>query len=260
MVNIDILNYYEETLNQYIFNLFYVGLGKKDYKEITIILKQLRKLKKYEPSFKELEALREEFYKIHKSIENEIMPITIKDELIRTGSLLHMVYTNNNYDNAKIYSDASVMFSCQFHNERTPSFGVTDSIGKCFCYGCGINLNIIDYVMEYENLSYQEAVQLLSRIYMIDINNNIVDENNERVIKYRNALLSDEFYDLLTRLNNRTITREEKSGETLSSRIAKEKISHNFETIQRIKNEEYKNFVYNKNKQKKLRFEIPQFN
>ena len=114
--------------------------------------------------------------------------------------------------------------------------------------------------MEYENLSYQEAVQLLSRIYMININNNMVEENSKQVTKYRNVLLSNEFNELLIKLNDRIIRREKDSKETLSSKLAKEKISHNFETIQRVRQQEYKDFVPDKNKQKKLRFEIPTFN
>lgn len=260
MVNANILNYYERNLNQYILDIFYNGLDENDYKEITIILKQLKALKRLGLYSKEIEALQADFYKIHQSIEKEVMPITLKDELIRTGSLLHMVYANNESDKIKMYSDASVMFSCQFHNERTPSFGVIDSVGKCFCFGCGISLNIINYVMEYENLSYHETVQLLSRIYMININDNMVDENNEKVTKYKNALLSNEFNELLINLNDRITRREEKTGETMSSKLAKEKINHNFETIERIRKEEYKDFISNKNKQKRLRFEIPNFN
>lgn len=183
---------------------------------------------------------------INKDTEKNLSKKTLKEEVLQTGSLLHMVFTNNKVKKIRIYSDASVMFLCQFHLEKNPSFGVTDSagfnnIGLCYCFGCSASFNIIDYVREYEQLTYHETVQLLCRIYMININNNRVDEDQPQVLKYRESLLGNEFYKLLLTLDERLTKRLEKYGNTKSISNSKEKIKQNLYTIERVKRGEYKN-------------------
>ena len=51
---------------------------------------------------------------------------------------------------------------CPFHNEKSPSFSVTPSKQMYYCFGCGAGGNAITFLMEYENYSFQEAVQTLA--------------------------------------------------------------------------------------------------
>ncbi len=51
---------------------------------------------------------------------------------------------------------------CPFHNEKTPSFCVTPSKQIYHCFGCGVGGNVISFVMEYENLTFPEAVKMLA--------------------------------------------------------------------------------------------------
>ena len=51
---------------------------------------------------------------------------------------------------------------CPFHNEKTPSFCVTPSKQIYHCFGCGVGGNVISFVMNYENLSFPEAVKMLA--------------------------------------------------------------------------------------------------
>ena len=51
---------------------------------------------------------------------------------------------------------------CPFHNERTPSFSVSEEKGFFHCFGCGAHGDIIGFVMRTENLSFPEAVQRLA--------------------------------------------------------------------------------------------------
>ncbi|MBR3436907.1 MAG: DNA primase, partial [Lachnospiraceae bacterium] len=51
---------------------------------------------------------------------------------------------------------------CPFHNEKTPSFCVTPSKQIYHCFGCGVGGNVLSFVMEYENLSFPEAVKMLA--------------------------------------------------------------------------------------------------
>ncbi len=51
---------------------------------------------------------------------------------------------------------------CPFHNEKSPSFSVSRSKQMYYCFGCGAGGNVITFLMEYENLSFIEAVQYLA--------------------------------------------------------------------------------------------------
>lgn len=51
---------------------------------------------------------------------------------------------------------------CPFHNEKSPSFSVSQSKQMFYCFGCGAGGNVFTFVMQYENYSFQEAVKLLA--------------------------------------------------------------------------------------------------
>ena len=51
---------------------------------------------------------------------------------------------------------------CPFHNEKSPSFSVSRQKQMYYCFGCGAGGNVFTFLMEYENLSFVEAVQLLA--------------------------------------------------------------------------------------------------
>lgn len=51
---------------------------------------------------------------------------------------------------------------CPFHKEKTPSFTVNDAKGFYHCFGCGQHGNVISFVMEYDGLSFPEAVERLA--------------------------------------------------------------------------------------------------
>ena len=51
---------------------------------------------------------------------------------------------------------------CPFHNEKSPSFSVSPSKQMYYCFGCGAGGNVITFVMEYENATFQEAIKMLA--------------------------------------------------------------------------------------------------
>ncbi len=51
---------------------------------------------------------------------------------------------------------------CPFHNEKSPSFSVSPAKQMYYCFGCGAGGNVITFVMEYENATFQEAVKMLA--------------------------------------------------------------------------------------------------
>ena len=51
---------------------------------------------------------------------------------------------------------------CPFHNEKSPSFSVSPGKQMYDCFGCGAGGNVLTFVMEYENYTFQEALQSLA--------------------------------------------------------------------------------------------------
>ncbi len=51
---------------------------------------------------------------------------------------------------------------CPFHQEKTPSFTVSPSKQFYYCFGCGAHGTAIGFLMEFEHLSFVEAVEDLA--------------------------------------------------------------------------------------------------
>ena len=51
---------------------------------------------------------------------------------------------------------------CPFHNETTPSFSVTPGKQMFYCFGCGAGGNVFNFIMEYENYTFGEALKHLA--------------------------------------------------------------------------------------------------
>ncbi len=58
---------------------------------------------------------------------------------------------------------------CPFHNEKTPSFSVQPERQFYYCFGCGNGGNAIGFVMEYDQVSFPEAVESLAGDAGIDV-------------------------------------------------------------------------------------------
>ncbi len=69
---------------------------------------------------------------------------------------------------------------CPFHNEKTPSFTVSPSKGIYKCFGCGRGGNVVNFIMEYEHLSYPEALRYLAKKYNIEIEERELTEEERR--------------------------------------------------------------------------------
>jgi DNA primase len=52
---------------------------------------------------------------------------------------------------------------CPFHTEKTPSFVVTPARQTYHCFGCGAHGNAIDFLIEFDRLSFPEAVEELAQ-------------------------------------------------------------------------------------------------
>ncbi|ELE7132448.1 DNA primase [Vibrio harveyi] len=58
---------------------------------------------------------------------------------------------------------------CPFHNEKTPSFSVSQEKQFYHCFGCGVHGNAIDFIMEFERLDFVEAIEELAYYLGLDV-------------------------------------------------------------------------------------------
>jgi len=71
---------------------------------------------------------------------------------------------------------------CPFHNEKTPSFTVSENKQFYYCFGCHAKGNVIGFLMDYEHLSYVDAIETLAADQHLDVpheDNAFTNKNKE---------------------------------------------------------------------------------
>ncbi|MUI54941.1 DNA primase [Aliivibrio fischeri] len=58
---------------------------------------------------------------------------------------------------------------CPFHNEKSPSFSVSQEKQFYHCFGCGVHGNAIDFLMEFDRLEFVEAIEELASMLGLDV-------------------------------------------------------------------------------------------
>jgi DNA primase len=58
---------------------------------------------------------------------------------------------------------------CPFHNEKSPSFTVSQDKQFYHCFGCGAHGNVISFLMEYDRLEFPEAIEELAQYHSIEV-------------------------------------------------------------------------------------------
>lgn len=79
---------------------------------------------------------------------------------------------------------------CPFHNEKSPSFNVNPARGIYHCFGCHAGGDVIKFVMEYEHLSFADAVKKLADRAGIVIEEAVFDPEEDRRRRMRAKLLA----------------------------------------------------------------------
>ena len=69
---------------------------------------------------------------------------------------------------------------CPFHNEKTPSFVVSETKQIFKCFGCGESGDVISFVQKYYNIDFKEAAEMLAREYGIDISGAFQNQGNKK--------------------------------------------------------------------------------
>ena len=77
---------------------------------------------------------------------------------------------------------------CPFHGEKTPSFTVSPAKGFYHCFGCGAHGTAIGFLMEFEHMSFVDAIESLAGTMGVDVPR---DESDHPARRY------DELFSLM---------------------------------------------------------------
>ncbi|QQL46213.1 DNA primase [Sulfuriroseicoccus oceanibius] len=80
--------------------------------------------------------------------------------------------------------------NCPFHQEKTPSFYVSPSRQSFKCFGCGAGGTAIRFVMDYENISFQDTIKKLADRAGIALVEQQLDPKEEAKLKRRSQALT----------------------------------------------------------------------
>lgn len=71
---------------------------------------------------------------------------------------------------------------CPFHNEKTPSFSVSQDKQFFHCFGCGAGGDVITFIMKIENLDFPDAVAKLAELAGLEVPQSTFgrDERNKK--------------------------------------------------------------------------------
>lgn len=58
---------------------------------------------------------------------------------------------------------------CPLHIDKTPSFSITPDKNTFYCFSCGKSGYIINYLIYYENLSFEKAVEKAAKLANLDL-------------------------------------------------------------------------------------------
>ena len=107
---------------------------------------------------------------------------------------------------------------CPFHDDHSPSMSVSKEKQIYKCFSCGATGNVFNFVMDYENVSFPEALKILSDITGIsingidvhstkrDVNKNLYDIYDVSSKLYINNLNTNYGVSAKEYLHNRSIT------------------------------------------------------
>ena len=78
---------------------------------------------------------------------------------------------------------------CPFHNEKSPSFSVSGAKQMYYCFGCGAGGNVLTFVMQYENYTFQEAMTALAERAGVELPKQDTSSEAKKQADLRTALI-----------------------------------------------------------------------
>ena len=117
---------------------------------------------------------------------------------------------------------ANFVACCPFHNEKSPSFTVSQSKQFYHCFGCGAHGTAIGFVMEHAGLGYVDAIEELARGIGLEVPNErpVAGESYQKIAPdlYEVTQTATRYYREQLKLSQRAIDYLKQRG--LSGEIA----------------------------------------
>lgn len=88
---------------------------------------------------------------------------------------------------------------CPFHDDTNPSMSVSRDKQIYKCFSCGASGNVFNFVMDYENVEFKEALSILAKKAGIELKSNYVKSSTNKLDKYYSM------YDLALKLYQNNI-------------------------------------------------------
>ncbi len=86
---------------------------------------------------------------------------------------------------------------CPFHNEKTPSFVVSETKQIFTCFGCGATGDVLEFVKRYYNLDFKGSVEMLAKEYGISLEGAFKSSKNKEELYEINRQAARFFYRAL---------------------------------------------------------------
>ena len=83
---------------------------------------------------------------------------------------------------------------CPFHDDHSPSMSVSREKKIYNCFVCGAKGNVVNFVMNFENVNYIEALKILGDKCGIPLNINTYEKREDYSNFYKIYELSNKFY------------------------------------------------------------------
>jgi DNA primase len=94
-----------------------------------------------------------------------LIPASFIDELMSRTDIVEVI-------NARVplkKAGREYKACCPFHGEKTPSFTVSPTKQFYHCFGCGVHGTALGFLMDYEHMSFPDAVEELASLAGLDV-------------------------------------------------------------------------------------------
>ncbi len=137
---------------------------------------------------------------------------------------------------------------CPFHEEKTPSFMVSERKQIYKCFGCGKAGNVISFIMDYEKISFIEALKKLAARAGITIKETKADpkKKTRKDLIYKIYSLTTSFYKENLQKHGQFVQEYLKKREITEETVAKFDIGYALDSYGGLKNYLLKNSINEK--------------
>ena len=98
------------------------------------------------------------------------------EEVLRANNIVDVVGTYVHLQK----KGANYFGLCPFHNEKSPSFSVSEPKQMFYCFGCGAGGNVINLVAKVFNITYYEAMKRLDEDYSLGLFQKVIKTETRR--------------------------------------------------------------------------------